>query len=96
MHDCEPWKGKSNVLIPLYPPSDLFLAAKGGHFAALEEPQIFVNHLRVAFAPADDVRAQKLRKHAEDLEKLGIQSANITGSLWSKGLPTGGGIPSHL
>ncbi|GAK63711.1 epocide hydrolase domain-containing protein [Moesziomyces antarcticus] len=47
----------------------------GGHFAAHEEPTIFVSHLRNAFS-----RGGKWKGHEED----GIQSAQIAGGLWDE------------
>lgn len=47
----------------------------GGHFAAHEEPTIFVSHLRNAFS-----RGGKWIGHEED----GVQSAQIAGGLWDE------------
>lgn len=49
---------------------------KGGHFAAHEEPTIFVNHLRNAFA-----KGGKGKWEGKD---EGIQSAQIVGGLWDE------------
>ncbi len=46
----------------------------GGHFAAHEEPEIFVNHLRHAFA-----KGGKYKGHEE-----GIQEPQIAGGLWDE------------
>ncbi|KAN0061585.1 hypothetical protein ACQY0O_006432 [Thecaphora frezii] len=48
---------------------------KGGHFAALEEPQDFVSHLRNAFSPNGVWKG-----HEED----GIRTPTIRGGLWDE------------
>ena len=48
-------------------------ATKGGHFAALEEPSVFVSHLRNAFSPKG-----KWAGHETD----GIKTSKIVGGLW--------------
>lgn len=57
-------------------------ADKGGHFAALEVPNIFVNHLRIAFANHDDAKAKSMNKDKAHLKAHDIHSASISGSLW--------------